>query len=208
MQRSQTDIVPKPRVGLWIDDSYSINTETSAILQSRKSDEPPKPTKKRARPGESTRPRPKDRQQIQDRVKELREIVPNGAKMIGIESGVVLKDNSSGGAGGGATWAYEVGGKTMLCPIIVEDLGPPGQMLVECLLFYVQMLCEERGFFLEIADIIRGFGLTILKGMMEAREDKIWARFIVEVSDLNVKQYAYTCLPNLGRSGSPRSRDS
>ena len=38
--------------------------------------------KKRARPGESTRPRPRDRQQIQDRVKELREIVPNGAKVI------------------------------------------------------------------------------------------------------------------------------
>lgn len=45
-----------------------------------------------------------------------------------------------------------------------------------------QMLCEERGFFLEIADLIRGMGLTILKGVMEARDDKIWARFAVEVS--------------------------
>lgn len=43
------------------------------------------------------------------------------------------------------------------------------------------MLCEERGYFLEIADIVRGFGLTILKGVMEARKDKIWAHFIVEV---------------------------
>jgi hypothetical protein len=43
------------------------------------------------------------------------------------------------------------------------------------------MLCEERGFFLEIAEIIRGLGLTILKGVMEARNDKIWARFAVEV---------------------------
>lgn len=43
------------------------------------------------------------------------------------------------------------------------------------------MLCEERGFFLEIADLIRGLGLTILKGLMEARNDKIWARFAVEV---------------------------
>lgn len=42
------------------------------------------------------------------------------------------------------------------------------------------MLCEEHGFFLEIVDIIRGFGLTILKGVMEVREEKIWARFIVE----------------------------
>lgn len=44
------------------------------------------------------------------------------------------------------------------------------------------MLFEEQGFFLEIADIIRGFGLNILKGRMEVRETKIWARFIVEVS--------------------------
>jgi hypothetical protein len=52
--------------------------------------------------------------------------------MIGEESGVVLKDNSSSGSsGGGATWAYEVAGQTMVCPIIVEELMPPGQMLVE-----------------------------------------------------------------------------
>ncbi|KAJ4746801.1 transcription factor-like protein [Rhynchospora pubera] len=188
---------------LLVDDSCSINN-------AKKHEEGLKVVKKRARPGESTRPRPKDRQQIQDRVKELREIVPNSAKcsidalldrtikhmlflqsvnkyaekvkqeeepkMIGEESGVVLKDNStSGSSGGGATWAYEVAGQTMVCPIIVEDLTPPGQMLVE-------MLCEERGFFLEIADIIRGFGLTILKGVMELRDRKIWARFLVEAN--------------------------
>ena len=45
----------------------------------------------------------------------------------------------------------------------------------------LQMLCEERGFFLEIADLIRGMGLTILKGVMESRNDKIWARFAIEV---------------------------
>jgi len=43
------------------------------------------------------------------------------------------------------------------------------------------MLCEQRGVFLEIADLIRGLGLTILKGVMEAHKDKIWARFAVEV---------------------------
>lgn len=43
------------------------------------------------------------------------------------------------------------------------------------------MLCEERGLFLEIADIVRGLGLTILKGVMETRNDKVWARFAVEV---------------------------
>ena len=45
----------------------------------------------------------------------------------------------------------------------------------------LQMLCEERGLFLEIADNIRGFGLTILKGQMELRGGKIWSRFLVEV---------------------------
>ena len=48
---------------------------------------------------------------------------------------MVLKDNSSGGSanngGGGATWAFEVSGQTMICPIRVEDLNPPGQMLIE-----------------------------------------------------------------------------
>lgn len=43
------------------------------------------------------------------------------------------------------------------------------------------MLCEERGLFLEIADIVRGLGLTILKGVMETRNGKVWARFAVEV---------------------------
>lgn len=49
------------------------------------------------------------------------------------------------------------------------------------ILSFFQMLCEEQGFFLEIADLIRGMGLTILKGVMEARNDKIWACFAVEV---------------------------
>jgi len=51
------------------------------------------------------------------------------------------------------------------------------------------MLCEERGFFLEIADLIRGLGLTILKGVMEAHNDKIWARFAVEVVILQIGTY-------------------
>jgi len=45
----------------------------------------------------------------------------------------------------------------------------------------LQMLFEEQGSFLEIVDIIGGFGLNILKGKMEIRDTKIWARFIVEV---------------------------
>lgn len=50
--------------------------------------------------------------------------------MNGSASGVISKDSSSGN-GGGATRAFEVGDQTMVCPIIVEDLNPPGQMLVK-----------------------------------------------------------------------------
>jgi len=50
------------------------------------------------------------------------------------------------------------------------------------------MLCEDRGIFLEIADFIKGLGLTILRGVMEARKNKIWARFTVEVSSSVAKK--------------------
>lgn len=53
------------------------------------------------------------------------------------------------------------------------------------------MLCEERGFFLEIADFIRGLGLTIVKGVMEALENKVWARFVVEVRRLLILKVVY-----------------
>ncbi|CAI9768599.1 unnamed protein product [Fraxinus pennsylvanica] len=181
--------------------------QSSSVLTgySKKPDEMSKTNRKRLKPGENHRPRPKDRQMIQDRVKELREIVPNGAKcsidallertikhmlflqnvtehsdklkqtgepkIISKDGGLLSKDNFEGGA----TWAYEVGSQSMVCPIVVEDLNQPRQMLVE-------MLCEERGLFLEIADIIRGLGLTILKGVMETRKDKIWAHFVVEAN--------------------------
>lgn len=75
------DVLPKSQVGLWIDDSYNINTENAVAMSPRKPEKHTKVSKKRASPGESTRPRPKDRQQIQDRLKELRDIIPNGAKV-------------------------------------------------------------------------------------------------------------------------------
>lgn len=48
-------------------------------------------------------------------------------QIVSKEGGLLLKDNFEGGA----TWAYEVGSQSMVCPIIVEDLNPPRQMLVE-----------------------------------------------------------------------------
>lgn len=182
-----------------------VRCQNRGLPQRKKLEEPIKVNRKRSRPGESSRPRPKDRQQIQDRVKELRDIVPNGAKcsidallertikhMVFLqsvskyadklkqsgESKVLDKEGgmlATNNVEGGATWAFELGGSTVQCPLIVENLNQPRQMLVE-------MLCEERGLFLEIADIIRGLGLTILKGIMEVRNDKIWAHFIVEAN--------------------------
>ncbi|KAK9280124.1 hypothetical protein L1049_013811 [Liquidambar formosana] len=203
---SQTNSIYGSHISSWVEQGHNVKRDSSVSTgYSKRPDEISKSNRKRLKPGENPRPRPKDRQMIQDRVKELREIVPNGAKcsidallertikhmlflqsvtkhadklkqtgepkIISKEGGLLLKDNFEGGA----TWAFEVGSQSMVCPIIVEDLNPPRQMLVE-------MLCEERGFFLEIADIIRGLGLTILKGVMEARNDKIWARFAVEAN--------------------------
>jgi len=78
---SKQEMFPKAQTVLWIDDSYSVNTGSSGLTKSKKPEEPAKANKKRARPGESTRPRPKDRQQIQDRIKELKQIIPDGAKV-------------------------------------------------------------------------------------------------------------------------------
>ncbi|MCD7446541.1 hypothetical protein HAX54_009224 [Datura stramonium] len=203
---SQSSSIYGSTISSWVESAYDTKPSSSVSTgYSKKPDEMSKTSRKRLKPGENPRPRPKDRQMIQDRVKELREIVPNGAKcsidalfertikhmlflqsvtkhadklkqtgeskIISKEGGLLLKDNLEGGA----TWAYEVGSQSMVCPIIVEDLNQPRQMLVE-------MLCEERGLFLEIADIIRGLGLTILKGVMETRNEKIWAQFAVEAN--------------------------
>lgn len=60
---------------------FSSNCTSTCSEQLERSSEPAKNNKKRVRPGESCRPRPRDRQLIQDRIKELRELVPNGSKV-------------------------------------------------------------------------------------------------------------------------------
>lgn len=195
----------KYQVRQWVGKAKSLNDDGISNGNCKGVDETSILNRKRFRTGENPRPRPKDRQMIQDRVKELREIVPNGAKMsidtllekaikhmlflqsvakhadklkdtrkpkiISDDEGLFLKDNFEGGA----TWAFEVGSRSVICPIVVEDLSTPRHMLVE-------MLCDRKGFFLEIADSIRALGLTILKGVMESRDDKVWARFVVEAN--------------------------
>ncbi|KDP26554.1 hypothetical protein JCGZ_17712 [Jatropha curcas] len=162
--------------------------------------EPAKNNKKRARLGENCRPRPRDRQLIQDRIKELRELVPNGAKcsidsllertikhMLFLESitkhadklnkcaesKMYQKGADSSNYEKGSSWAVEVGGHLKVSSIVVENLNKNGQMLVE-------MLCEECSHFLEIAEAIRSLGLTILKGITEVHGEKTWICFMVE----------------------------
>ncbi|KAM3255692.1 hypothetical protein ACQJBY_048710 [Aegilops geniculata] len=201
----QNNGMHKSQLRLWIESGHNMKCESVSASNSKGHDTPNKANRKRSRPGESSKPRPKDRQLIQDRIKELRELVPNGAKcsidallektikhMVFLQSVTKhadnLKDSNeskilSGDNGplwkdyfeGGATWAFNVGSQSMTCPIIVEDLDRPRQMLVE-------MICDDRGIFLEIADFIKGLGLTILRGVMEARKNKIWARFTVEAN--------------------------
>ncbi|XP_011006385.1 PREDICTED: transcription factor EMB1444-like isoform X2 [Populus euphratica] len=161
--------------------------------------------RRRARPGENQKPRPRDRQLIQDRVKELRELVPNGSKCSidglldqtikhmqylrsvtdqaeklrqWVHQEVADRKNcrsseTNVNIQSGKSWAFEFGNDLQICPIVVEDLAYPGHLLIE-------MLCNDRGVFLEIAQVIRSLDLTILKGVMESRLSNTWAHFIVE----------------------------
>lgn len=80
---SQSSSIYGSQISSWIDQGHDVKpTSSVSTAYSKKTDETSKTNRKRLKPGENPRPRPKDRQMIQDRVKELREIVPNGAKVI------------------------------------------------------------------------------------------------------------------------------
>ncbi|KAK4796000.1 hypothetical protein SAY86_028326 [Trapa natans] len=163
--------------------------------------------KRKGRTGDSQRPRPRDRQLIQDRVKELRELVPSGSKcsidglldrtvkhMLFLRSVtnqaeklrkcVPLKGSKpkiweSLGIKGGDS---EKRGKAF-------DFGSEFQVfpiVVEDLEhsghMLIEMVCHEPCLFLEIAQVLRRLELTILEGLTETRSDTTWARFVVEKS--------------------------
>lgn len=181
--------------------SSKSSSKVSGLLD--RSQESTKTPKKRARPGESCRPRPRDRQLIQDRIKELRDLVPNGSKcsidsllektvkhMLFMQSITKHADKLKKCAAlkvpdkeacfprsscndQGSSWAVEVGSNQEVCPIIVENMNMNGLLLVE-------MSCDSSSHFLEVAEAIRNLGLTILKGMTEAYGEKTWMRLVVE----------------------------
>ncbi|XP_020231514.1 transcription factor bHLH155 isoform X1 [Cajanus cajan] len=184
---------------------FSSTCPSSCSEQFERSSEPTKNSKKRARPGESCRPRPRDRQLIQDRIKELRELVPNGAKC-SIDSllectikHMLFLQNITKHADKLNKFADT---KTKLHHMEKDNLGSSsyqqgsswamevgGHLKVRSILvenlnkngqMLVEMLCEECSHFLEIAEAIRSLGLTILNGATEAHGEKTCICFVVE----------------------------
>ncbi|CAF2286800.1 unnamed protein product [Brassica napus] len=195
---------PSDICGAFSSIGFSSTCPSSSSDQFQTSLEMPKKHKKRAKPGESSRPRPRDRQLIQDRIKELRELVPNGSKcsidsllertikhMLFLQNVTKHADKLSKSATTkmqqketgtqGSTCAVEVGGHLQVCSIIVENLNKQGMVLIE-------MLCEECGHFLEIANVIRSLDLIILRGVTEAQGEKTWICFVVESQNNKVMQ--------------------
>jgi hypothetical protein len=78
---SQNNAIQKSQIRLWIESGQNMKCESASASNSKGVDTSSKASRKRSRPGENPKPRPKDRQLIQDRIKELRELVPNGAKV-------------------------------------------------------------------------------------------------------------------------------
>ncbi|KAG9133079.1 hypothetical protein Leryth_026537 [Lithospermum erythrorhizon] len=199
---SKRDVIHRPLSDSSICDSFSIHGGKVSLSQQQ--EQPAEKPKKKSKPG--IRPRPKDRQQIHDRLLDLRKLIPNADKLsidcllhrtikhllflqsvsehaesikqlTDSEDRIVPQDITCT-RDSGVTWACEVGDQAMVCPLIVEDLNTPGQMSIE-------IQCEEHASFLEIVDIIRGFGLAILKGVMEAQKAKMCARFTVATEGKN-----------------------
>ncbi|XP_031127614.1 transcription factor EMB1444-like isoform X2 [Ipomoea triloba] len=162
---------------------------------------------KRAKVSDRQPRRPRDRQLIQDRLKELRELVPNSAKcsidglldrtikhMLFMKNVTdqadklrqqVKKEVLTGKSltSSKAKANYQPGTSWAL------ELGSDEQtcpIIVKDLNYpgymLIEMLCNDHSGFLDIADVIHRLELTILKGVMENRTGGTWARFIVEAS--------------------------
>ncbi|KAJ3683945.1 hypothetical protein LUZ61_013109 [Rhynchospora tenuis] len=149
--------------------------------------------------------RPRDRQLIQNRIKELRELIPDGSScsidtllertvkhMVFLDSvskqaeklkrteSLKVKRAERDDIKRRSQFSGDMGrsqkeNKANMGPLLIEDLDQPGNILVE-------MLCMEYDTFLEIANIMKGLQLPILEGVLENRSGQLWAHFVIEVT--------------------------
>ncbi|GAB2218189.1 hypothetical protein Drorol1_Dr00001407 [Drosera rotundifolia] len=195
--KQKTEMLPM------VEDSCNIKNKR-CLTKHKRTQELAKFNKKKVRHGQGSRPSPKDRQLIQDRISELREIIPKAAKCSRVEllkkaldhlvflqsvifhveklrlvqevkGNNVLQQLNPGSGNNSAGFTW-AGDQHTFCSIRVDDLG-------FCGLMHVEMSSKDYGFLLEMADFIRNLGLTILKGEMEVQLDKLGAGFIVEARD-------------------------
>ncbi|CAN4107182.1 unnamed protein product [Withania somnifera] len=163
--------------------------------------------KKRRRSGDGHKPRPRDRQLIQDRLKELRQLVPHGAKcsidglldktikhMLFLQNVTDQADKlrfqaETEVAPDKSLQSPEVKSSNKQGTCWALELGSTDQIcpiIVKDLEYpghmLIEMMCDGHGRFLEISDVIHRLELTILKGVMEKRSESTWAHFIVEAS--------------------------
>ncbi|KAI3804161.1 hypothetical protein L1987_32334 [Smallanthus sonchifolius] len=163
-------------------------------------------SKKRVKSGAKQKARPRDRQLIQDRLKDLRGLVPNGAKcsidglldrtvkhMLFLES---VSDRAVKLSQCGQSEKTKTGLKNTRKPVVKDcqsgaswafELGGDLKVcpiLVEDLQYpghmVIEMICDDSIRFLEIAGVIHGLELTMLHGVMEKRSGNTWAHYIVE----------------------------
>ncbi|KAH6762062.1 hypothetical protein C2S52_019495 [Perilla frutescens var. hirtella] len=165
-------------------------------------------SKKRARTGDNHKPRPRDRQLIQDRIKELRDLVPNSEKCSidglldkTIKHMLFLRSVTNQADKLRHPILKEEVGENMTKPVEVNYSHQDGtswaiefgseQHLCPIVVkdldhpghMLIEMVCTDHDRFLEISDVIHRLKLTILKGVMEKTTDNSsWARFIVETS--------------------------
>ncbi|XP_078428038.1 transcription factor EMB1444-like [Wolffia australiana] len=189
--KSEADPPPGPVEPSFL---FPVGDQTEREKKKKQSTNPPLLAQKpNSRGPDSARPRPRDRQLIQDRIKELRELVPNAAKCsidTLLDRTVKLMQflQSISSQGEKLRQYAQIKGKKRkraegcdllslaeACPIVVENLDQPGHMLVE-------VLCTDYGFFMEIAQVIKQLELTILRGVLETRSHELWGHFIVEGS--------------------------
>ncbi|KAL3839488.1 hypothetical protein ACJIZ3_024079 [Penstemon smallii] len=167
----------------------------------------PTTNKRRVRALDNQKPRPRDRQLIQDRIKELRDLVPDSEKCsidglldktikhmhflrsVTDQADKLRHQDLKEEADEKITKTAEVNCSPQNGKSWAVELGGEQQLcpiVVKDLdhpgHMLIEMLCTDHFRFLEIADVIYRLQLTILKGVMEDKSDNSWARFVVQAS--------------------------